>query len=189
MKIALNHLKKGEANLNKYHYLQASLLICDVEKDLNFQTVFRDFYKMNLARKSQEWYKMFFSTLQLEKHNSAISFCSVLEKVFEWAKKFEKTIRVESSFCSKLVATINPNLPVWDQKVLANLDLTSPSDQDSEKRLRHCIKVYSCLKTWSEKAIQEDCFEEWKKRFDGSFPQFQCFTDMKKLDLFLWQLR
>ena len=177
MKIVLNHLDK--ANLYKYDNLQNSLLTCDVDKDKEYRKTFKGFYRV---RRGEKWSDVFFSILQREKRNRTISFRSVLKKMFE------ETGRVEASFCSKLIATINPKLPVWDTRVLANLGLRNPYIQDTADRLCCRIEVYSCIKTWSSNAIREACFEEWKKRFDDAFPQFRHFTDMKKLDLFLWQL-
>ena len=183
MRSVLDRLEKVKADINKYDYLQDSLLTCKVNTDQKYQTIFRDFYTMNRARKSSEWYDMFFSILQREKRNRAISFDEVLREVFD------ETGRVEASFCSKLIATINPNLPVWDQHVLANLGLKTPSGKDGAQRLDRCLGVYSEIKTQSEKTIQEECFEKWIRLFDSSFPQFQHFTDIKKLDLFMWQYR
>ncbi len=185
MRTVLDRLDKVKADINKYDYLQDSLLICKVNTDQKYQTAFRDFYTMNQARKSSEWYDMFFSILQREKRNRAISFRSVLEEIFDKTGR----VRVEASFCSKLIATINPDLPVWDKHVLANVCQTRPSNKDPMDRLNRCVDVYSCIKTWSEQAIQEECFGKWRRLFDDSFPQFQHFTDIKKLDLFLWQYR
>jgi hypothetical protein len=39
--------------------------------------------------------------------------------------------KLEASFASKLLATIDPNLPVWDKHVLRNTGLKAPSRQGS----------------------------------------------------------
>jgi hypothetical protein len=36
---------------------------------------------------------------------------------------YEKTVQVEASFCSKLLCTIQPNMPIWDVYVLKKLGL------------------------------------------------------------------
>ena len=101
-----------------------------------------------------------------------------------------ETGQLEASFGSKLVATINANLPVWDQHVLDNLGLKEPSrNRDTESRLRRCVELYLSIQTWSSRVIRQDSFGEWRQRFDGLLPQFKHFTDIKKLDLFLWQSR
>ena len=191
MRTALDRLRCIEMLHNKlstYQYLQDSLLDYDVSTDEKYRKAFKSFY---VVRRDEKWCDMFFLILQQEKDKHEISFRSILEEVFNeaQAQKFEKTIRVESSYCSKLVATINPNLPVWDKYVLDSLGLKRPSDKDSMDRLDSCVKVYSDIKKWSSDKIRKSCFEEWRRLFDDSFPQFKHFTDIKKLDLFLWQYR
>ena len=127
---------------------------------------------------------MFFSILEREKRSDTVSFRTVLEEMLR------KTKWIEASFSSKLVATVNANLPVWDQHVLDNLGLKAPSsNRDNEWRLHRCVELYSSIQTWSSRAIQQDGFREWRSRFDGLLPRFRHFTDIKKLDLFLWQSR
>lgn len=180
MRTALDRLRCIEMLHNKlstYQYLQDSLLDYDVSTDEKYRKAFKSFYRV---RRNDEWCDVFFSILQLEKHDPAnSSFSSVLKKISD------ETGQLEASFCSKLVATINTDLPVLDGQVRDILCLKRPSG----KELHSHVKQYSDLKMWVLNAIGEECFGEWRRLFDGSFPQFQCFTDMKKLDLFLWQLR
>ena len=184
MRTALDRLKCIETLHNKlstYKYLQDSLSDYGVSTDEKYRKAFKSFYGI---RRKDEWCDKFFPILKREKCNRAISFGSVLEEVFK------KTGWFEASFCSKLIATINPNLPVWDKHVLDNYGLKSPpSGKDSAQRLDRCLDVYSEIKTRSKDAIQKKCFEKWRSLFDDSFLQFQHFTDIKKLDLFLWQYR
>ena len=100
MRTALDRLKCIEImdkKLSKYKYLQDSLSGCDVDTDEKYRTTFKSFYGV---RRDDEWCDTFFSILQKEKLKTepAISFYSVLKKVFD------KTRRVETSYCSKLIA-------------------------------------------------------------------------------------
>lgn len=182
METVLKRLKEVEPALEAYAYLQRSLSTCNVFANREFRTAFNGYYRMR--QKPAAWYDGFFSILEREKHNQAVSFGSVLEEIYC------ETKRVEASFSSKLVATINANLPVWDRHVLDNLGLTAPpSGRDSAWRLRRCVESYSRIRDWTTTAIQQDAFEEWSQRFDAAFPQFRGFTAIKKLDLLLWQSR
>ena len=46
---------------------------------------------------------------------------------------YQKTGNIEGSFTSKLLATINPNLPIWDQYVLKNIGLKVKETSKEEK--------------------------------------------------------
>ena len=182
MESVLGRLKKVEKALGKYDYLQRSLRACDVATSPEYRSAFIGYYRMGL--KSRTWYDLFFSILGREKSGDTVSFGAVLEEILR------KTGRLEASFSSKLVATIDANLPVWDRYVLHNLGLKAPSpSHDTEHRLHSCIELYSSIQSWSSRAIQPDGFGEWRSRFDCRFPQFRHFTDIKKLDLLLWQSR
>ena len=182
MRLVLDRLITVEKALCTYDYLQRSLSACDVVASREYRTAFNGFYRMR--QRPPRWYEVFFSILQREKRNGAVSFGLVLKEIFD------ETGRIEASFCSKLVATINPNLPVWDRHVLGNLGLKRPpSSQDSTYRLRRCIEVYTRINTWSSNVILREDFGKWRSLFDDSCPQFRYFTDIKKLDLFLWQSR
>ena len=182
MVVALDRLKKVEPALGRYDYLQHSLRVCNVAISPEYQKTFKGYYQMK--QRPRTWYDLLFSILEREKRNGAISFRTVLKEVFD------ETKRLEASFCSKLIATIDANLPVWDRHVLNNLGLKGPpTNRDSAYRLRHCVEVYSRINTRSSNVILQDGFREWRRRFDDAFPRFRHFTDIKKLDLFLWQSR
>ena len=182
MVVVLDRLKTVETALETYDYLQRSLQACNVVESRSFRTAFNGYYRMR--QRPAEWYGMFFSILEREKCRDTISFRTVLEEIVR------RTGRLEASFGSKLVATINANLPVWDRHVLDNLGLRAPASiRDREWRMRRCVEVYSNIQTWSSQVIQQDSFGEWRQRFDGILPRFRHFTDAKKLDLFLWQSR
>lgn len=182
MVVVLDRLKSVETALLTYDYLQRSLRACDVATSSEYRRAFNGYCRMR--QRPQTWYDRFFSILERDKRSNAVAFRSVLEEILR------ETGRLEASFGSKLVATIDANLPVWDQHVLGNLGLKAPSwSRDTERRLQRCVELYSSIWSWSSRAIQLDGFGEWRSRFDCRFPRFRHFTDIKKLDLLLWQAR
>jgi len=60
---------------------------------------------------------------------------------------WQQSHRIEASFSSKLVATINPELPVWDKEVLRNLKLKKPLPTDKD-RLNKTKELYAAIKDW-----------------------------------------
>ncbi len=170
------------AQLSRYERLQRGLLTINVAEDRQYQATFNGYYRMQ--RRTQDWYSFFFSVLEREKRNHAITFTQILEEVYRSKR------RVEPSFSSKLVATIRPDKPMYDKYVRENLSLTIPRpNEPAERRVHKYVEVYSSLEAQMTELIHSQVFQELKRRFDDRFPAHSHFTDTKKLDLLLWQYR
>jgi len=97
--------EKIEVGLNKYKYIMKRFQEVNVEDDKDFQKRFNGFYK--LRQKNERFYHTFYRKLESSKGEN-ITFGEVLSYFFKELNTYE------SSFSSKLVATHNPSLPVWD---------------------------------------------------------------------------
>jgi len=95
--------------------------------------------------------------------------------------------RIEASFASKLVATINPNQPIIDQYVLKNLNLKKPTYSD-RNRLIKTVQVYEDVCERLNEIRESEEGREIIRQFDEKYPNCK-ITDIKKLDLVFWQIR
>lgn len=181
----VQRLRGIKSRLKDYDYLCQKLMTTDVTAVKEYQVKYRNYYVMNskIWIKNPHWFKQYFKILQREKNSQKVDFSAVVREIHTI------TNRVETSFASKLLATINPDLAVYDSKVRDNLCLENPSHYDGAVRIAKSIEVYSYLQRLASEMIQSDGFNAWRNRFDREFPQFEHFTDIKKLDLFLWQSR
>ncbi len=100
---------------------------------------------------------------------------------------YDELGRTEASFASILVATINPNLPVWDSVVLNNLGLKSPAYGGTNRR-RKIIDIYSKITDWYGSFLVSEKGKMALDLFDMHFPD-RPLTSLKKVDLILWQIR
>lgn len=170
------------SQLRRYHTLQCTLQKSDVSKDEGYKRMFNGFYRMQ--RRKPDWYDYFFSLLEAEKKNSRVSFHKIINQIYA------DYGRVEPSFSSKLVATIRPGLPVYDKYVRDNLRLAIPRPNDpAADRVAEYVKLYSRLSTDLTGLTKHSKFAALKRALDAKFGLFAGFTDMKKLDLLLWQYR
>lgn len=171
------------SHLSRYDRLQRALCVTNVAADPHYQRTFNGYYRMQ--RRLRDWYAYFFSLLEREKNNRNITFRAVLEETYSTKG------RIEPSFCSKLVATIRPEMPVYDKHVRANLLLALPGTYKApDVRVRDFIAVYSSLELRVAAIVQNPLFiQDLRPAFDTRFPAYAHFTDVKKLDLFLWQHR
>jgi len=98
-----------------------------------------------------------------------------------------RTNRIEASFASKLVATIDPSKPVIDKFVLENFGLRLPrwGLRDREART---IDAYQALCQAYGDYLRGPTGMLIRELFDRSFPGLN-LTDLKKIDLVLWQVR
>lgn len=104
--------------VNKYLITLRDLHSSDVSKDDAYRWNFARFYR--LSRRKTDWQNHYFFLLESSKKDPNIKFDYVLREL-----QF-RTGRIEPSFSSKLIATINPNLLVIDSIVLSVLGYRQP---------------------------------------------------------------
>ena len=164
--------------LAMYDRLQKRLRETNVAKDPSYQSTFRDFYRLRAIDSPS-----YFRILEREKDNLSVCFADVL-------REFPGT-RVHFSFASKLVATVNPDNPVYDSRVYEvlaahGLRLDTYFGSKREKKLEQTISNYRLLNETTGELVNHPDFSTLKTAFDKRFPCFSCFTDIKKLDLYMW---
>jgi hypothetical protein len=168
-------LSRIETGLRKYYWIQENVRARDVSQDYVFQNHFNAFYRV---RRGSDWRRHFYTLLEASKA-SGITFTQALHVLLE------QTSRYEASFASKLVATLHPEKPVIDQHVLRNFGLRLPSGKHREHRCVACYEQlcekYAALLKSAEGAMALE-------KFNILFPSAK-ITDLKKLDLVLWQIR
>ncbi len=154
--------------------------IDDVSKDIKFQTMYDGFYRV---RRNSEWRKCYFELMQIARKKD-LSFSDVINYIYD------KTGNVEASFSSKLLATIDPNKPIWDQYVLNNLKLKpAPQYKDDRFRINRSIELYDKICEWYKERVESDFGKAEITFFDAKFPRYSWITSIKKIDFLLWSKR
>ena len=163
-----------------YSYLELMRMFpnVDVSVDTNFQKKFNGFYKMR--QRPRSWYELYFDLMQTLR-NEETSFGCILKVLHE------RSGRMEASFCSKMLATIDPSKPVIDRYVLENVGLKMPY-YSSKNRFGKLLEIYDKLCAWYENVLRSDEGVSVIDMFDDMYGD-QGITDLKKIDLVLWQIR
>jgi hypothetical protein len=172
-------LKRRHSDLKRYAYTIRSVRSLNVAEDQEYQRTFNGLY---MVRRNALWRSKFFALLEACKTNGDPEFSTVLDQVFR------ETGRIEASFASKLVATIDPGLPVYDSIVRINLGLPQRSSHSSG-RIELLMADYATIQDHSMEQTQSHKFRDLRRTFDDSFPEFRDFSDTKVLDLMIWQVR
>lgn len=101
---------------------------------------------------------------------------------------YETTKRYEPSFSSKLVATLNPDKPVWDIHVLRNINQKAPAYY-SPNKIEDAKGCYANMEDWYQTFLASDQGTGWIKQFNELIIEHDKLTDLKKVDFILWQMR
>ena len=166
--------------LKKFDYIKENLYKCDISKKEEFQTAFDSFYRV---RRNQEWRKIFFNYFEKVKMNKNIKFEEILQYMYDHTEDHS----IEASFCSKMLSTINPDMPIWDQFVLKNLHLKVEGKTKPE-RFKSTIETYYKIVEKEENMLKEKEIQESVKAFRDYFKEYK-LSDIKILDYLLWSNR
>lgn len=166
--------------IDKYSTIQSTFWEKDISKDTDgFQKLFNSFY---VVRRNSEWRKDYYTLFEsLKKENKTVTFEQILKALYN------TTGKIEASYSSKMLATLNPNMPIWDQYVLKNAGVAQPS-QGSD-RFDSTVSVYSQLCEWYQCYLKTENSKECIRHFDKTFPKYKEISDIKKIDFYLWMKR
>ena len=162
----------------KYAKIIKELHKVKVNENRLWQKNFNAFYRV---RRNKEWQQIYYDVFEREKTNKP-SFDTILNEIYQ------KTGNIEASFVSKMISTIDENLPIWDQYVLSNLRLKLIG-KTKEEKLENAIIIYNKIIEWYESFV---CSQQGKiciDEFDKVMPKYAWFSPIKKIDFFLWSIR
>ena len=171
-------LPRIDKGLRSYCWLQNNFINCNVSTNREFQARYIAFYRV---RRNEQWRKKYFSLMESTKKAHNVDFGYALH----WL--FKNTGNFEASFASKLVATLNPHVPVIDKFVLANMDLHLPYYYEDDRE-RKIVAVYKELIDRFNGLMNTPIIKVLYSRFDQYYPCIN-ISNLKKVDLVLWQLR
>lgn len=170
--------KRRKNGVEKYIEIMNLLHNCDVSNNNEFQKMYNGFYRMRQRKK--EFYQTYFYFLENNKSSHSLKFEDVLSFLYA------SFSRIEASFSSKLLATINPSMPIWDKNVMSNLSIKTPT-YGCKNRFNKTIETYYTLNNWYKNYLDTDNAKRTIWVFDEIFPNNQ-ISDTKKIDFALWSL-
>lgn len=175
--------------LTDYFYIQNNI---HNVSSIEFRKRFNKFYYVNPHR-NLDWQKVYYSLLKNSVGKKDISYEKIISTLYK------KTGRVEASFASKLVATLNMDMPVIDSVVLKYFKKqgckkiimppysNTPKERTEKLSILHknLIEIYNnFLKTKKGKEV----IKIFRKNFKEIFPTEE-ISDIKIIDFILWQTR
>ena len=123
---AFEMLRKREKDISAYKLIMS---IADSPDNPVFQRKYTGFYRL---RRNEEWRREYFRLMDYFGKSGEHSFEGILLHLYQ------ATGNIECSFSSKMVATINPDMPIWDSKVLKALQFRLKG-KDPETRISNAV--------------------------------------------------
>lgn len=150
-----------------------------------FRTTYNRFY--NVRHKSgNAWYDHYYQVFEKMKHeeNNA-TFERILNEI--------SIETVDASFASKMLATLNPDKPILDSRVLNNFKITIKGNTKQEK-IKSSIEAYKKIEAEYEEYLPSKEARENIDLFDEIFPEYArnsnsnapLISDIKKIDFIIW---
>ena len=173
---AIDKAKKG---IIQYLEIMDLLYKVDVSSHREFQKKYNAFYRVR--QRTEDWYNIYYNFLENSK-NSSVTFSETIDYIYN------NLGRYEPSFSSKLVATINPLKPIWDEYVLENTGHKPPSYQNPNK-INDAKLAYQSIEAWYIDFLQSDTGKLCISIFNEKIFRHKEITDLKKVDFILWQTR
>ena len=174
---SIANLERRRKDLGRYSVIINECRCTDVSGDDSFQRKFTYFYRL---RRNGTWRQVYYRLFEDYKENGSATFESILRSIYE------RTGRIEASFASKMLATLKPEMPIWDSIVLSKLDLKPCMSQDKEKRLQKTVEIYNSIVAWYDDFNRSPDAQRFVQEFDRAFPEFISFSKMKKIDFLIW---
>ena len=128
-----------------------------------------------------EWRKAYYSLFEMAKSSNP-SFESIIRTMYE------ATGNIEASFSSKMLATINPDMPIWDRYVVQNLCLDMKG-KTKEDQLKCAVDLYDKMINWYDGFLHTENGKDCISEFDRVLPGYVWMSDVKKVDFYLWSIR
>jgi hypothetical protein len=163
--------------LTKYAWLQRNRDMSDLCRNPEYQKRFNNFYRL---RRNKPWRDRFYELLENVKGTHP-GFGEILEELRRATNCYE------ASFASKLLATVDENMPVIDSVVLRNLKLRLPPPT-SRHRSARIEQLHADLLSEFRRFLATDDGRYLVSKFRAAYPG-QAISEIKMLDLVLWQTR
>ncbi len=149
-----------------------------IANDKDFQKLFNSFY---VVRRNDTWRKYYYELFQncREQHDNCVTFEYILQNLHT------HTGQVEASFASKMLASINPEMPLWDRRVLHYFKKYDLEGSNAQERMHCAIKTHDII---IEKYHDQEQ-QNFIKIFDNYFPSYpHKISNVKKIDCIIWLL-
>ena len=148
----------------------------DAIDDPVYQKKYSGYYRV---RRNADWKREYFRLMAGFRERENPSFGEILLRLYQ------ATGQIEASFASKMLATLDANMPIWDSNVLKALQLRLKG-KNTEIRFSNAVVLYDRICSWYKTFLHTDQAKGMVEKFDQEFPDYETMSATKKIDFILW---
>ncbi len=165
----------------------------NVATDTEYQKNYTNYYRV---RRDSNWLKEYYTFLEKNKNRTSITFEEILRHLSNIPHKVKISSNhpdgiattIEASFSSKMLATINPDSPIWDSQVVKALGISINESLVGEEKIIAYVETYEKLKRDINQFISTNEGKLCISLFDNMFPNYAHVSPFKKIDFYLWNI-
>ncbi|MGF7002545.1 formate dehydrogenase maturation protein FdhE [Lachnospiraceae bacterium PFB1-21] len=145
--------------------------------DEDFKKTFNYFYRV---RRNETWRIKYYDYFEEHKNESAITF----ENILRYLNKIDE--KTEISFASKMLASINNEMPIWDQFVVKYFNIKM-NTLEGDNHLEQAVRKYNKLCDIYNSLIKSSIAKKYETIFDNiTSSKYHSISLVKKIDFLIW---
>ena len=149
--------------------------------DMQFQRRYRNYWRMNVARLGEGFYKRYFELLAECQQSRSIDIPRLAKELRATTKKRS----LQFSFATKLAHMVDPRIPVYDSFVAAFYFYEPPAGSFG-KRLKELMKFHDFLRGEYERVIREGLLNQAIRKFRDRYPPCDSLCNERIIDWLIW---
>jgi hypothetical protein len=172
------------SDVPRYIELRRNARSVNVATDLDFQTMYRDYWRMSLSRLGGLFYKRYFAYMEELKTRDADE--AAIRDIAMLSDTPERS-SLQFSHATKLLNTIDSRQPVYDTHVTSFYFYVPPaSDRPFETRLDALLEFYAFLRREYARVIEQKLLGPAIDQFRERVSADPDLCDERVVDMLIW---
>jgi hypothetical protein len=174
------------SDVPRYLELRRRMRTTDVSSDVEFQDMYRDYWRMSLSRLGGLFYRRYFQSMEAIKNSAIEPDEAEIRRVAMLSDTPERS-SLQFSHATKLLNTVDPRQPVYDTHVASFYFFVPPaSDRPFEARLDTLLAFYDFLRREYARVLGHGLLQPAIGVFRDRITSDPDLYDERVVDLLIW---
>ncbi|KAF2518847.1 hypothetical protein E0W68_06215 [Flavobacterium salilacus subsp. salilacus] len=171
-------------SISVYSFIKERFISSNIIDDYIFQFVYKSYYRIENAGLTPDFKKRYFEILKELQNTKNFEIEKTISDLYR-IKNRKNQFSVQFSFTTKLLNTINENLPIYDSEVAKVFSFSQPYSRPYNQKIEIYLNQYSQINDAYKRIIEENLLYNVVKKFDSKFTNNNIGA-IKKLDFIFW---